>query len=579
MIDAFFYLQTRSFANRLKSRLRRLKQPKYLIGAGAGLLYLYLYFFQWLFLGTRAARSSGGLPVEDLGAAILFIIVLLSWIIPHRRSALVFTEAEVAFLFPAPVSRNALIHYKLIRSQTAILFTTLILTLVTGRWLAPGSAGLRVLGWWVILSTLNLHFIGSSFARTLLLDRGISNWLRRIAVVLLVFLCITATYWVGRETLRPPGPEVFAGLPEMNVYLKQLFATPPISWVLWPFRLVVGPYAADGFAGFLKALGPALAVMAVHYFWVVRSNVAFEEASVDLSRRMAERIAAARAGKDAAAGIPRRRVRAPFLLRSSGPSPVAFLWKNLIHAQATFRPAVWLFILLPAIVAGVLLGAGHRTGAWLGPTVAIIALMFLVWSLLIGAQLVRYDLRHDLASMDTLKLLPLRGWAIVLGELLAPAALLTVIQWALLAVLMLASHRLPAWGFELPWPLRLSWAAAVALVVPFWNCLSLLIPNATVLAFPGWFQSRTDAPQGIEVTGQRLILLFGQMFLVGVTVLPAAMAFGLLFGLLTLAGLALLAPLAGALAAIVVLTGEIALGVWATGKLFDRFDVAAEQSV
>ena len=58
---------------------------------------------------------------------------MLAWIIPHQRAALTFTEAEVAFLFPAPISRRALIHFKLLRSQTAILFTTLLLTLVTNR--------------------------------------------------------------------------------------------------------------------------------------------------------------------------------------------------------------------------------------------------------------------------------------------------------------------------------------------------------------------------------------------------------------------------------------------------------------
>ena len=63
------------------------------------------------------------------GALALFVIVLLAWIIPHERAALTFTEAEVAFLFPAPVTRRTLIHFKLLRSQLGIFFTTLLLTL------------------------------------------------------------------------------------------------------------------------------------------------------------------------------------------------------------------------------------------------------------------------------------------------------------------------------------------------------------------------------------------------------------------------------------------------------------------
>ena len=111
---------------------------------------------------------------------MLFVIVLLAWIIPHERAALTFTEAEVAFLFPAPVTRRTLIHFKLLRSQLRIFFSVLLLTLFSRRF--GGNAWIHALGWWLILSTLNLHFLGSSFARTMLLDRGISNWLRRLLV-------------------------------------------------------------------------------------------------------------------------------------------------------------------------------------------------------------------------------------------------------------------------------------------------------------------------------------------------------------------------------------------------------------
>ena len=148
--------------------------------------------------------------------------MLLAWIIPHQRAALTFTEAEVAFLFPAPISRRGLIHFKLLRSQTAILFTTLLLTLVTNR--LGGHAWIRAAGWWLILSTLNLHLLGSSFALTMLLDRGISNWQRRLGILALVLvLAGVVIVWArqtmpafdlsrfddfaGRQRLRPTSPD------------------------------------------------------------------------------------------------------------------------------------------------------------------------------------------------------------------------------------------------------------------------------------------------------------------------------------------------------------------------------------
>ncbi len=51
MIAALFYLQYHSFRNRLVRRFKRLKQPKYLVGAIVGGLYFYFYFFRYLFRG------------------------------------------------------------------------------------------------------------------------------------------------------------------------------------------------------------------------------------------------------------------------------------------------------------------------------------------------------------------------------------------------------------------------------------------------------------------------------------------------------------------------------------------------
>jgi len=578
MIDAFVFLLTRSFVNRTKSRLRRLKQPKYLIGAVFGLLYVSWYFLQiFFFRGKRGAANpftmdDSILPV--IGVALLFLFVAGAWIFPHARAALTFTEAEVAFLFPAPVSRRTLIHFKLLRSQLAILFTVLLLTLITGRWLVDGHAWMRMLGWWVILSTLGLHFLGASFARTLLLERGISNWSRRLVVMIALAALVAATIFWARKNLPVPPLDNVADWKAWTDYLRELIATPPLSYLLYPFRLVIAPYLAATPLDFLKAMPAALGLIALHYFWVIRSNVAFEEASADLSRRLAERVAAAREGR-ALNSKPAKGRRAPFRLAPVGFAPVAFLWKNLIYVQGALRLRTLLIVLLPlCVLAAVMAKSGPRGGALLG-VASMILVMFFIWSLLLGPQMVRCDFRQDLNAMDVLKLFPLRGWQVVLGEILAPVVILTAIQWLMLlglAVLMAVTGLPP----DVP-KIPLSWLAAAALLAPFWNGLALLIPNAAVLLLPGWFQTRTDTPQGIEVTGQRLLIFFGQIILIAVTVLPAGLAFALGFMPLYMAGAVNLAPLVGAVLAAITLALEIFGGVWAVGKLFDRFDLAAEQ--
>ena len=344
--------------------------------------------------------------------------------------------------------------------------------------------------------------------------------------------------------------------------------------MLFPFQLVLAPYFATTALEFFKALLPAFGLIAVHYLWVVRGNVAFEEASLVLSRRMAERIALARQGRGLNAQ-PTKAKPAPFRLRPLGFAPVAFLWKNLIQAQAIFRVRTVLFILLPLVIVGVMVGRAEVRSGSLIVMALVLTAMLLAWSLLIGAQMVRCDLRQDLNSMDVLKLFPLRGWQIVTGEIAAPVVILTVVQWFLLTVL---TTLLYAAGTTVGWAqIPKTWILAAALLVPFWNALALLIPNATALLFPGWFQTRPDGPQGFEVAGQRLLLMFGQLIVISITLLPAGLLFAVGFIPLHWAGAITLAPLVGAAGAALALGGEIVLGLWLVGKLFDRFDLAAEQ--
>jgi ABC-2 type transport system permease protein len=578
MFSALLYLQYHSVKNRILMRLKRLKQPKYLFGALVGGLYFYFYFFRYAF-GMRGLRPGStflatpetlGL-IESAGALMLLVAVLLAWIIPHQRAALTFTEAEVAFLFPAPITRRGLIHFKLLRSQTAILFTTLLLTLFTNRF--GGHVWIRVAGWWLILSTLNLHFLGSSFALTMLLDRGITNWQRRLAILAGVLVLVGSVVLWARQSL--PGLDLanLKNAKDLKEYALAVASSGPLPWLLFPFRLVVAPFLAPNALAFFKCVGPALGLLLLHYAWVVRSDVAFEEASVESSKRLAEKVAAMRAGNWQAARQKPKIRRPPFNLRPAGPPAVALLWKNLISAGQAFTWRLWFTMAIFAVCAS--LGFGHGAGsAGLRSVLGMLVVMLLAWSLLIGQQLFRQDFRQDLAVADILKTFPLRGWQLALGELLAPALILTAIQWVLLIVGLGLFLGIRERGLGTTVTLALGFAAAV--LAPILNLITLQIPNAAVLLFPSWFQVSKGGGQGIEVTGQRLIFMFGQMLVMLVALLPAAALFAGIFFLgkmlLNIAAGIVLASLAAAL----VLALEAALGVALLGWLFERFDVAAE---
>jgi hypothetical protein len=578
MISALLYLQYHSVKNRTVMRIKRLKQPKYLLGAVVGGLYFYWYFFRALFFAPGRGQHFALLAspdnqalFESLGALILLIIVLLAWIIPHQRAALTFTEAEVAFLFPAPISRRTLIHFKLLRSQTAILFTTLLLTLVSHR--LGGHAWIRAAGAWLILSTVNLHLLGSSFALTRLLDRGISTWQRRLGILALVAVLTGAVIFWGRQTMPAFDLSGSTDLKSVKDYIQQILAAGPAPYLLYPFRLVVRPILAPNALAFLYALGPALALMLLHYAWVVRSNVSFEEASVQASQKLAEKLAAVRSGNWQAARKKPKSKRPPFALRPTGPPAVALLWKNLISAGHAFTVRIWISLAVFALCAT--LGATQASGSsGLRPVLGMIAAMLMFWSILIGPQLLRQDFRQDLPLADLLKTYPLRGWQLALGELLAPAVALTCIQWLLLMVMLVLFWRTS--GIGLAWSDWLGVGFGAALLMPMLNLIILQIPNAAALAFPAWFQSAKGGGQGIEATGQRLIFMLGQLLVLLVALIPAAALFAGVFFLAKILLATAIAILLASIAAAIVLGAEAAFGVMLLGWLFDRFDVSVE---
>ena len=267
---ALFYYEWHSRWNRLCARLRRLRQPKYLFGAVAGGLYFYFYIFGAWFRGSAPGAAASMLAPEhrfllaSAGALVLSVVLLLMWVIPHERAALMFSEAEVAFLFPAPVARRTLLHFKLLKSQGAILFSALFM-LVIGRW-SGGNYLFHYIGWWGLLSLINLHMLGSSFARTMLLERGISNWRRRLFVLGGVALAAAGVVLWARQALPPP-PDLSGdwSFSVLSGYAEQLLKSGPLPWLLAPFRWAVAPLFADGAREFCLALGPLLAMIALHY--------------------------------------------------------------------------------------------------------------------------------------------------------------------------------------------------------------------------------------------------------------------------------------------------------------------------
>ncbi len=584
MIGALVYLQFISLRNAVRARLRRLRQPRYIFATLAGAAYFYFFFFRHV--GFRGNRPPGpeAMPVEvGLMVGVAMVVLMMvgrlvyAWVFSADRAALAFTEAEVAFLFPAPVNRRMLVNFKLARSQLRVLFSAVLLALLSDRFtFIGGNMWTHAVGLWILFSTLELHGIAAAFTRDRLLDLGLNPVRRRLVFGGALLLVAMLLWWAVQRIVPAPTAADAAGLPAFVHYvLRTVLAVPLVSWVSAPFRWVLGPFFAPAGVAFWRALGPALAVLAAHYVWVIRSEVSFEEASIELARRRAQQIAAVRAGGGwRSLRRPTRRRREPFALRPSGARPLAFLWRNLISAGQWFYPRTWLWIAAGVLGATLWLAANPVYRPWLRVAQQVVP-MAGIWVLIFVPMFMRRQVQLLLDRLEVVKTYPLRGWQVVIGEMLAPIALMTAIEWLLLAVEAVAGGALTGRYGHAVWLTGFG-AVEIGLLVPPVAGLMTAIPLAATLQFPGWM-STLNQPRGMESFGQRLIFSGGFVLAFAGALLPAALvAAGPFFLVQWLSGSLSLALLAGGVSAALVLAGELAGVVWWLGRRYERFDLAVE---
>ena len=97
--SALFYLWSRTLMNLVLSRLRRLKQPKYLFGAVLALAYLYfLFIYPTLVMERTDAERAAAVPEELVTwlALAMLAFCALSWVWWRKRMVLQMTDAEIA---------------------------------------------------------------------------------------------------------------------------------------------------------------------------------------------------------------------------------------------------------------------------------------------------------------------------------------------------------------------------------------------------------------------------------------------------------------------------------------------------
>jgi hypothetical protein len=564
MIGASLYIIGCSARNRLRRRLARLREPRYLIGAVVGVAYLWFSVFGRLRFGRRSRRNRAVAAMIPLtgaglvfGALGVYGLALVSLLLPFRAGLLDFSRTESEFLFASPLSRRQLLLYRMLRSQWAVLFGALIMALTY----PLAGAAVRIRGFvaaWLFLITAQAFFTGIALTRQPAASARarLLAWLPRLLIGAVGLVIGVSVYqlMVERQASIDSAPQVFT-------LLRDASQTGLPRMMLWPFEATIAPLTATTTLSFLLAFAGAAVVYLVILGWVLSLDQAFDALSDSLV--------------EAPPRGPKRvtyRARQTFwTLALEGRQETPFIWKTVTQSLRVVsrRLLIRIVLLVGWLTVVMVLFAGRARG--LTQVAGLFAAFGAVFSVVFGPQMLRLDLRQDLQHLELLKTWPVRVGALIRGQLLGPTVVITVVAWAFgLVALALSTASFPRTGMSL----RLSAAVATLILTPAVVLAQYTVHNAAALFFPAWIATGTTRQRGVDAMGQRIIMLGGTWLVLVVAVLPSALVGAVLwFAFARLVGPWILIP--AALIGVVLIAFEVGMATEALGPVYERLDVTS----
>jgi hypothetical protein len=484
----------RGFFRRMGRRMRTLRG---FVSTVFGLL-----FFAVLLASQVMAVTYGRSPPGDHGELVLTVsVLLLVLMIPTlvAADAPFFWPQEVQFLFPAPLTRGELLLYGMVRSGWVQAFSGLWLGLMAMRAayhpLASLATGLMAMIYVFVLG----HLLG-------LVKLAVGDRLpppARAAVKPVLAVAAGAAAFAFYRRTQAVG---------MGDAVGEAFASSWLRIATLPTRPLAETFAARSWGEGLAWGGLTLALIAGAAAASMASGVDYRERSLVSSARRFERLRrmrASRTGYAAATGPAKRRLPVPALAFLGSAAPLArrqwlelgrglrTLWGLLFTAVLAF----FYVIVMPGFL-------DEDTTNAVGITLVVLVIVFP----LLGSAGFSIDFRRDLERMAYLRSLPLPPMAVAVGQVFTAAAVIAVVNLALLA----CAAALAGWHVA---PELAAMAAAGAAPVAW---LSVALENWLFLLFPS--RTQADGGQQNAFMGKQIIKLLFKMVLLGIVAVAAGLA-------------------------------------------------------
>jgi len=542
MTAALAYVAFMSIKNRLLMSVRKLRNIRYVVSALFGVAYLFLMLFRNFSRGGRVRVLTAQSLGVDIMAGVIFVLLVAVWAWPSDDPGIAMSESEMQFLFSAPLRRRDILLYRFFRSQLALLISAVMTSIF--------AAGTRnFIGMWFFFASLSLYMTMVQQLRAKLRMMGIGFPIRLAAVVAIIG---GACWWmVHKQTFDTP---VIHAL----IYVPRFFATAALSNIPLALRL--------------ESIVIVIAIGVFCFFVASTVNVNFEEGSLALSQKKANQVTRQRS-QQAGQWIAFKRLPPPFRLADSGMPEIAILWKNLI---ASLRIGMMPIIMLTAGMLFILgesffipqEAAANVSGGMLLALCAIVPLF--------GATVFAQDLRLDMTRIEYLKTFPISGERVVATEICAPLLVMSIVELLFLAITAIFLQTRGAGSTMARFATPQMLVCVFIFTVPICAILTVM-RNAAVLLFPAWILRSKEEPRGFVVTGQRIFVALGNLIVLAVALIPAAIVFipAVLIANRFFSGspgflaVASMPPLG-------IIAAEVWISVKLLGKYFDGFDASNE---
>jgi len=565
MTGALLYLTRSTIRNRLLFQARRLRSPRYALALILGVGYFWLILLRPAVQPGRAPRIVWT-SAEIVAALGILLLMLGAWVFKGERMALAFTPAEVQFLFTGPVTRRGLLSYKLFRAQLVIFLNAVIWVFLLRRSGSVLAAPLRLLGTWMLFTNLSLHRLGAALVRTSLVEHGRAGLRRQAPAIVFGSLAAVAVLLILRDAV--PSIRAAQSGQALAQAIEGAASSTPAMLLLFVPRVIVGPSFAQTGGEWLRAVWPAALLLLLQLLWVIRSDVAFEEAAAQASLERARRVEAMRRRARGGPGVRAPgRVKRTLPLAPTGAPDIAIVWKNTLLLMRTGRIGA---IVGLAIMAVVLSLPAMQSGGFDRQFVAVAALAMAGLLIILGSRVLQNDLRHDTDRVAALKVLPLSGARLVAAEIFSSTLPIVCLQLVLVVAAYLALVG------DSTFPVSPSIRTSAALLSPILlfalNMTTVTIQNGAALLFPGWVRVSPVVGGGVEAMGQGILATGMLLLTFVVALLPAIIAFVAVT--FAVRGVVASGWIVALLAASAVLLGETWLAIRGLGKRFERMEPA-----